>query len=337
MKRKQQVEQATIKDVARLAGVSIATVSRIVNQHDSVSEKLERRVNDAIGKLKYRPNALAQALKRNESHSMGLIIPDIENPYFPALVRGVEDAANQQDFAVILCNTDGQLKKERQYIDFLLEKRVDGILFTGNNDCAEIHAVLQEIDVPLILLDRLLDVSVDAVVNDNRIGAFWAVEHLIRGGCRKIACIGGPTGLSTSRDRFQGYCEALSANHIVFEDGLYFEGNFTFDGGWAAASSFLSRKMDFDGIFAANDMMAIGAIELLVSRGIHAPGDIAVAGFDDIPLAAWYKPALTTVRQPVYSMGQYAVQMLLERKSMPDLPRREMRLRPELVVRNSTR
>lgn len=336
MHYKQRDDQMTIKDVAKMAGVSIATVSRILNGKDNVSPALAKKVYSAIEQLQYRPNAVAKALKRSESHSIGLIIPDIENPYFPALVRGAEDAANMFNYAVFLCNTDGQQEREEKYINFLLEKRVDGILYTSSVESGKSIDLLETLSIPVVLLDRQVDVKLDKVVTDNWLGAFWIVEHLIREGRKAIAFISGPCKVSTSEERLAGYKDALARYDIPFDPCRTLEGNFTFESGWQAAARLIDCGVGFDAIFAANDMMAFGAIELLEKKGVIVPEDVAVAGYDDIRMAAWYKPALTTVRQPVYVMGQQAVRLLIERKEDRHAPYKERRLRPELIVRASS-
>ena len=328
---------ATIKDVAREAEVSIATVSRLLNGLEGVAPDRASRIRAAVEKLNYRPNSMARALKVRESRSIGLIIPDIENPFFPALVRGVEDAAQKIGYAVILCNTDGRREREQEYMKFLQQKQVDGILFAGNLDFDENKSWLSLMRVPIVLLDRRMpNAPYSAVLSDNEGGAYQATLHLIRQGCQKIAAIGGRPGSPVSNERLQGYRRALEKNGMVYDATLLREGNFSFEGGYQATKDLLEDGQVFDGLFAANDMMAIGALECLRIYGRNVPEDVAVSGYDDIKMAKWYKPALTTMAQPVYEMGQLAAKQLIEEITGKTEAGQERILEPQLVVREST-
>jgi LacI family transcriptional regulator len=327
----------TIKDVAREAGVSIATVSRILNGSGVVSEKLMEKVQSAVEATGYQPNAVARALKIKESKSIGLIIPDIENPFFPALVRGVEDTARKYDYSVILCNSDGYAAEEKRYIRFLHSKQVDGIVFTGGIDSDENLSLLSDLAIPVVTLDRQSKlVKVSSVGADNYYGATLAVEHLIQQGARKIAFLGGAARLSVAAERFQGYQDVLKKQGISLSDDLILHGEFTFDSGYQNTMRLLKQQKEFDAVFAANDLIAFGVIECLAEQGIQVPQEVIVAGYDDIRMAGWYKPSLTTVRQPVYKMGQKTVEMLLALLSNPESEVQAERFRPELIIRNST-
>ncbi|CUH95942.1 hypothetical protein P22_2030 [Propionispora sp. 2/2-37] len=329
--------KTTIKDVARAAGVSIATVSRILNGSGIVSPQLMKKVQTAVETTGYYPNAVARALKIKESKSIGLIIPDIENPFFPALVRGIEDAARKHDYAVILCNSDGYAAEENRYIHFLYSKQVDGVIFTGGIHGDENLALLSELALPVVTLDRQSNVAnVNSVGVDNYYGAMLAVRHLIEQGAEKIAFLGGAARLSVAAERFQGYQDALAEEGILFSSNLILHGEFTFDSGYQNAARLLKNEESFDAIFAANDLIAFGAMECLAERGIKVPQEVMVAGYDDIWMARWYKPSLTTVRQPVYQMGQKAVDILLTLLSDKDRAVQAEKFRPELVIRNST-
>ena len=328
---------STIKDVAQMAGVSIATVSRILNGTGVVSTNLVAKVQTAIKELNYQPNALARALKIKESRSIGLIIPDIENPFFPALVHGVEDAAQAEGYAVILCNTDGKSEEEEKYIKILLSKQVDGILFAGNLDFEQHREWLADITIPFVLLDRRMPNSpYSAVLTDNRLGAFMAVEHLIKLGKRHIAMVGAHAKSLTSEDRTIGYIDAHLAYECTYTEQLMYNGDFSFEGGYKAAETLINDGHLFDAVFAASDMMAIGVIECLTQHGRLVPDEIAVVGFDDIHLAAWYKPALTTINQPVYDMGKIGLRMLVDHITKKIAQSQEVLLVPQLVIRQSS-
>lgn len=336
-KSKLDLKNITIKDVAQLAEVSIATVSRTLSGKDKVSPILAERVLAAMKELQYQPNDVARALKIKESRSIGLMIPDIENPFFPALVRGVQDAAKKQNYAVILCNTDGRIEEETKYIKFLYSKRVDGIVFTESVDNKQSISLLDSLGIPVVLLDRRVEgMHASAVTTDNRLGAFMATEHLIELGKRRIAFVNGSLKLSSGADRARGYQDALASYNILYDKNLAFSGAFTYESGYDAADKLLFSRQKFDSVFASNDMMAIGVIECLSKYGIRVPEDVAVVGFDDIRMAAWYKPLLTTVRQPVYKMGQYAIKLLVEQIIGQRDSYYEKIFIPELIIRQSS-
>lgn len=336
-KYQEEKKRITIKEVAQAAGVSIATVSRILNGQGGVSPVLVEQVETAVKELNYQPNSVARALKIRESKSIGLLIPDIENPFFPALVRGVEDAAQSSGYALILCNTDGKQAAEEKYIQFLLSKQIDGIIFTGNLTYSEWKKWLPIINVPVVLLDRKVDnTPFSTVMADNQLGAFMAVEHLIQQQYKKIALLSGRALSLNNMDRVNGYREALKKHGFDQDAQPMAEGQFTFEGGYQAVDQLFAQGGEFDAIFACNDMMAIGAIERLTELGRRVPEDIAVVGFDNIRMAAWYKPSLTTVDQPVYEMGKMAAQLLMEHISGIRKEAAQVVIKPELVVRQSS-
>jgi LacI family transcriptional regulator len=332
-----EVKRITIKDVAEAAGVSIATVSRILNGQEGVSGALAAQVQAAVANLNYQPNGVARALKNRKSRSIGLIIPDIENPFFPALVRGVEDAAQRSGYALILCNTDGRGEEETKYIKFLLSKQVDGILFAGNLTYDEWRKSIPANNVPVVLVDRRMEgAPFDTVVVNNRLGAFMAVEHLICQGRRRIATIAGRVNSPNGRERLEGYAQALKYYGYEYREQFVHYGQFTFESGYQATEELLNSGREFDALFAANDLMAIGAIECLLKNGRRIPDDVAVAGFDNIRMAGWYKPSLTTVSQPVYKMGQMAMELIVKNSGKNAGTGSEVIIQPELVIRGSS-
>ncbi|QJW46029.1 LacI family DNA-binding transcriptional regulator [bacterium BFN5] len=332
-----RIKRITIKDVAQAAGVSIATVSRILNGQSGVSPALIAQVQLAVAELDYQPNAVARALKVQESRSLGLIIPDIENPFFPALVRGVEDYAQEKGYALILCNTDGHSEEEAKYIKFLLSKQVDGILCVANLSFAEHGEWLKQVSVPIVLVDRRIPgAPFSTVLVDNMLGAAMAVEHLIQQGRKHIAMIGGKIQSPTNLERTDGYRQALMLHGLPYLNELVINADFTFEGGFAAGKALIAGGKHFDAVFAANDMMAIGVIECLAQHHVQVPEDVAVVGFDNIRMAGWYKPALSTISQPVYEMGQIAAKMVLEQMLDGTVAAQTVMLTPELIVRQSS-
>ncbi|NOZ27846.1 MAG: LacI family transcriptional regulator [Chloroflexi bacterium] len=328
---------ATIKDVAKRAGVSVTTVSHVLNETRYVSPELVARVWEAVEALNYQPNAVARSLRRKRTHTLGMIIPDNSNPFFAEVARGIEDVCFDLGYNVILCNSDQDPQKERRYIDLLTEKRVDGIVFVAAGDRAEhLEAVLTR-RVPVVVIDReLQDVQCDRVLTDNRTGGRQATEHLIQRGRTRIACIAGPSDVTPSWERVWGYQDALTEAGLPFDEQLIRRGNFQAASGYRAMRELLALSDPPTGVFACNDMMAIGAICAISEAGLRIPEDIAVVGFDDIALASYTNPPLTTVAQPRQEIGRLAAEMLIERISNRSRPPQRHLLETWLVVRQST-
>lgn len=303
---------ATMRDVARLAGVSVATVSRVINQKDSVNSKTAGLVLKAVEQLQYEPNAVAQGLAGKKMGIIALILPDISNPFFSALARGVEDVAHTEGLMVILGNTDNLILKERSYIKTLKKKHVDGFIFASNTIREEDVEALRNDGIPIVLLERGLNNESCAVIRSkNRQGAKIAVQHLVEQGCQRIAHIYGPQKFITARERLLGYEEAVAGLN-GYSPSLMVSGQFDIESGRKGVEQILARHPDIDGIFAGNDLMAIGALEALHERRIRVPEQVKVCGFDGIALTEMTEPALTTVAQPIYEMGGSAVRMLLK-------------------------
>jgi LacI family transcriptional regulator len=331
----------TQEDVARLAGVSRATVSYVINNRTDgnvrISEETRCRVLDAVKELGYRPNVLARSLRQGQTHTIGMIVPDNTNPFFAEVARGVEDTSFQQGYSVILCNSDSDLDKELLYTNVLAEKRVDGILFVAVGMSAERICGLQERRMPVVVVDRdIPDVAVDSVMTANERGGWLATRHLIELGHRRIGCIAGPSDVTPSAERGTGYRQALREAVLSVEEELIMRGDFQYESGYQAARQLLSMDDPPTAIFACNDLMAIGAISAAVELGRQVPADLSVVGFDDVPLASFANPALTTVVQPKHEIGVVAATMLLERMQDPDKPPRRRMLNTKLVVRKST-
>ncbi|MDI3257966.1 MAG: LacI family DNA-binding transcriptional regulator [Kyrpidia sp.] len=323
---------ATIRDVAKLAGVSVSTVSRVLNG-GVVSPDTEARVNAAMKTLNYRPNRLAQGLVRQKTMIIGLIIPDITNPFFPAVARGVEDAAGAREYGVLLCNADWDEAKERFYLRRLEEQRVDGLVFAGPKLST---SVLAELPVPVVLIDRSYE-GMDTVWTDNFDGARQAVSHLVSQGCSRIAHIAGPDSSPSARERLKGYQHALRECGRE-EDWVYIqEGDFREQSGYRAMKTLLALRRPPDGVFAANDLMAVGALRALEEAGVRVPGEVALIGFDGIALTEATRPRLSTVVQPAYELGRRAAELLFRRLEGDASPPEEVLLAAELAVRESSR
>jgi DNA-binding LacI/PurR family transcriptional regulator len=330
------IVSVTIRDVARRARVSVATVSRVVNRSPHrVSSTTERRVRTAVRALGYRANIIAQGLKKRSSRTVALIVPDISNPFFPAVARGIEDTARHHGYAVLLCNTYEDLARENAYLALLRHRWVDGVIFATVGSNTRHLRALQRARLPVVLVARDVEgLSIDTVRVDNFRGEYEATRHLLRLGHRRIAHIAGPPALHVAAERRRGYLEALRSAGLGGE-ALIVEGDFTADGGRRAMEGVLRSQPTITAVAAANDLMAIGAVEALRQVGKRVPEDVAVVGFDDITFASLVTPALTTVAQPKYRMGQMAMERLLQLLHGGDARSRQTVLIPELVVRES--
>jgi len=327
----------TIYEVAAQAGVSTATVSRVLNGRGTVSPDLVQRVEAAVRALNYRPNGVARNLRRRATSVWGLVISDIGNPFFTALVRGVEDAAHDAGYSLVLCNSDDVLDKEQRYIQIALAEQMAGVIITPSSEAETDLGPLLDRGVPVVAVDRrLTQHDVDTVVGDNVRGARLAIEHLLQSGCRRIACITGPTQTTTARERLEGYRQAITAAGLPVAEELVVVENFKEDGGYDGAQRLLRLPRPPDGLFVANNLMTVGAIEAIVDAGVEVPRQLLVVGFDDIPWARLTRPRLTTVHQPTYEMGRDAGTLLAARLSGDASPPRTVMLSPSLRVRESS-
>jgi DNA-binding LacI/PurR family transcriptional regulator len=330
---------ATLQEVARRAKVSIATVSRVLNKSDKVVPETRAAVEQALLDLGYRPNRVARRLRMNSgrAHLVGLIIPDIQNPFYAEIARGVEDAAYAHQYALILCNSDENLEKERFYLDVMRDESVDGLVLPpfDETDLAVVEMV--ESGMPVVCVDRsLAKVKTDLVDVDNYQGALEAVNHLIEKGHERIGLIEGRAQVSTSRERRRGYLDALAAHGITARKEHMRAGDFKQESGRVLANELLALRKPPTALFVCNNLMTVGALAAIHHRGLRIPQDVAVVGFDDLPWAEALDPPPTVVRQPAYEVGRQAMELLLKRIMEPERPPVTLRLRPELVVRRST-
>lgn len=329
---------ATISQVAERAGVSVTTVSHVINETRFVSGAVRERVQQAMDELGYRPNALARSLRRGETHTLGLILPDSSNPFFAEVAQNIEVAAFEQGYNVILCNAQGAPSKERLYLDVLQKRQVDGLILLSTGEDGESLSQALHRDIPIVMLDRDLPAAdADVVLVDNRLGAVVATNHLLELGHRRIGCISGPSHINPSARRVSGYLDSLAGAGIAFDETLVVRGDFHPESGRAGAHALLSRPDRPSAIFACNDLMAIGAVRAACELGLNVPEDVSFVGFDDIQLASYITPPLTTVVQPKAGMARTAVQLLFERMADRSLPARRHVLSPTLVTRASSR
>ncbi|EOD01782.1 LacI family DNA-binding transcriptional regulator [Caldisalinibacter kiritimatiensis] len=331
--------KVTIKDIAKHAGVSMTTVSKIINNKDQdISQATRDKVLKIMKEYNYVPNTIARSLVTKKTKTIGLVIPDIRNPFFPELARGAEDKANEEGYNIIFCNTDDDVSKEEKYISMLAEKMVDGIIFTASSKRTSGFDILSKKSIPIILVDRDIDfVGVKGkIIVDNFQGAYEGVIHLLECGYKKIAFISGPLSSNTSICRLDGYKKALKSYEIDFKEECILEGDYKSEWGYKAVNTLLSKGIEFDGIFCGNDLIAIGAIKALKENNIVVPKEVGVVGFDDIYIANLVEPQLTSVKQPNYEMGYKAVEMLIDIIDNKKDKVEDLVLSTELIKRNST-
>jgi LacI family transcriptional regulator len=327
---------ASIYDVARESAVSVFTVSEVVNKKSHVSKKLRDRVEETIRKLNYRPNLIARSLAKQETHTIGMIVPDIANPFFPMVVRGAEDAAQKHGYNLLLCNSDDSLDKEERAIELLLSKRVDGILLTkaAEDFRPPLRQMIKEVKIPFVLVMRTYPKLIaDAVISDDYQGAYDAVCHLARAGRRRIGLISGPLKVSNAVARWQGFHDSLKAMGLPFEKELIVEGDYRIESGYRAGHALLSHRPD--GIYVANHLMTVGLLKAAEEMGLRCPEDFGLVSFDDYPWLGIFRPRLTTVELPKHQLGSEAAELLIKRisgdRSKPVL----RKLQPELRIRES--
>ncbi len=332
--------RVTMKDVAQAAGVSTTTVSHVINNTRYVQQETRQRVEQAMQDLGYHPSSVARGLRLGVTKTIGLILPDVANPFFAEVSRQIEDFGYHQGYSVILCNSDNNLQKQHEYVNTLLAKQVDGVIFISAGESLEDLSRLTASGIPIVVADREVPLHLaDVVMLDNEKAGFKAAQHLIELGHRHIACITGPSHLSPSMLRMEGYRRALQQAGIDFDPALVVQGDFRIDGGKQAMQTLLNRLPSLTAVFALNDMMAIGAISALRDAGLRVPQDVSVVGFDDIVIAALVDPPLTTIAQPIKDIARWATSLLIAKmgKRKTEGENRRIALDAGLIVRQSTR
>lgn len=328
----------TLRDVGKRAGVSAMTVSRVINGREGVDPETQRKVEEAVEVLDYVPNRIARGLTSQKTATIGLIVPDVANPFFSPVVRGAEATARRAGYRVLLCNSEGDLRLEREYIEDLVSHRVEGLLLAPANDQSR-HSIfpLLRREFPLVLIDRALpDLDCDLVVGDSASGARNLVEHLLAVGHRDIAHITDADDTSTGRERLRGYQEALAAAAIPYREDLVFRTTVDQIGGYRATQQVLAMDRLPTAIFTVNNMTVVGAMKALRERGYSVPQDMGLVCFDDVEHLAVLSPFLTVIDQPAETFGSLGAQLLLERISGKAGRRsRRIVLQTDLLVRSS--
>ena len=334
-------KKTTMKDVAAEANVSVATVSAVLNEQVGripVSEKTRDAVLLAVKKLNYRLNEQARSLRTGKSHTVGIVASDITQPFSGEMIRQVEKQVYKRGYSFLLSDIQNNREREKFYLNLFVQKKVDGILFVGVSNEIEDEGILGLVKsgIPVALTERQIEGSkVPSVRVDNSKGAFLATSHLVLQGRRKIGYIAGPSGNIISPERQHGYTEALNKAGAIVSEEFVVEGGLGLEDGYRAMCELLKKADRLDGVFAFNDMVAIGAMKAIRGNGLRVPDDIAIVGFDDIPVAEYCEPGLTTVRQPVVEMCIKGVDLLLDMLDNGGSKGQRIVLEPQLVIRQS--
>ena len=329
--------QPTIKQVADLAGVSTATVSRVLDESAGVRQELIERVRNAVRLLDYRPNRAARNLRKQVAQTVGVVISDIQNPFFTSVMRGIETVLVEADFNLLLCNSDENPDREKAHLATLLSEGVAGIILATTREDAQSYHQLLNSRAAVVGIDRTPEnLSMDVVSVTNNRGAFGAVTHLSDLGHTRIGIISGPRQLSTARERLEGYNEALHSRSLLCSEDLIRHSDFRQPGGYKAMQSLLDLPEPPTAVLVANNLMCLGALQAIHERNLIIPDQISIVGFDDMPWATSLQPPLTAVSQPTYELGVAAAQLLMDRLHEPDRPYRHIILETQLMIRASS-
>ncbi|ENM5737926.1 substrate-binding domain-containing protein [Vibrio mimicus] len=330
---------ATMKDIARLAGVSTSTVSHVINKSRFVSDEIAERVNNAAQQLNYAPSALARSLKMNRTQTIGMLVTTSTNPFFGEVVKGVERSCYHKGYNLILCNTEGDNQRMKASINTLLQKRVDGLLLMCSTLEGERLDVFDRYpDIPVVVMDWGPILFASDKIQDNSLqGGYMAAKHLIECGHKEIGCITGPLIRHQAQMRYEGYKRALAEAGLGIHPDWIIESDFECEGGYNAFEKLCERGKLPSALFVCNDMMTMGVIQAANQRGLRVPDDISLIGYDDVHIAKFMSPALTTIHQPKYRLGKAAIDTLLYRLENPDTTAQVVQLEPTLVVRSSVR
>lgn len=330
---------ATIKDVARLAGVSTTTVSHVINKTRFVAESTTKKVWAAVDDLNYAPSAVARSLKCNSTRTIGMLVTKSTNPFFAEVVHGVEEYCYNEGYTLILCNTEGNISKQRDYLRMLAEKRVDGVLVMCSDISDELLALLEKKqDLPMVVMNwGTENVNTDCIQDNAQLGGYLATKHLIDNGHTKIACISGQLDRLTCQTRLAGYRKALHEAGIEENPSWIVEADFECDSAVEAAKKLISHGDRPTAVFCFNDIMALAAISTFRQAGLDVPNDMSVVGYDNIDLAGFFSPPLTTIHTPKRRLGKTAIKLLMERLANKESEQQVFEMQPELVVRRSVK
>jgi LacI family transcriptional regulator len=326
-----------MKQVAERAGVSISTVSHVINNTRTVSQDVRRRVQEVIDEMRYIPSAVARSLKNDQTHTIGVLVPNSSNPYFAELIRWIEEAAFQRGYNIILCNAHGDAHKQAAYLRLLMEKRIDGLVLVASGADDERDLLRRHESVPIVQLERALPgLDADLVLAGQEEGAWQATRHLIELGHRAIACVSGPADLPRARERVGGFLRAMEEAGLAVAQDHIVHDEFTSAGGHAAFTRLLAAPQPPSAVFVTSDLMALGGLCAAGELGVRVPQQLSVVGYDDIGGAVYASPPLTTIAPPKRDMAKLAIEQLIDRIKRRTGPLRSTALDSRMVVRAST-
>ena len=332
---------ATIKDVAKMAGVSTTTVSHVINKTRFVAKETEEAVMQAIKSLKYSPSAVARSLKVNTTKSIGMIVTTSESPYFAEIIHAVEDHCYRQGYSLFLCNTQNDPEKIKNHVEMLAKKRVDGLLVMCSEYTQHSLDVLSSFSsVPMVVMDWGPNTDTDIIEDNSFTGGYLATKHLIDCGHKAIGLIAGELDKTTARTRYEGFVKAMNETNLPIHENWIMEGFFEPEDGYECMNKILAQDSLPTAVFCCNDVMALGAISAITEKGLRVPDDISIIGYDNIHSSRFYAPPLTTIHQSKSRLGAQAVNLLFERIANKDNNNHEkhrIAIHPELVIRKSVR
>ncbi len=329
---------ATIRDVARAASVSTSTVSHVINGTRYVSPETRQRVLQAMSELNYSPNRLARSLRNNRTLTLGVLLPNSANPFFAEVLLGIENVCFERGYNIIMGNASDDPQRELEYLQVWLSRQVDGILLISTGAYNDSLTLLASHETPVVMVDRTAGIpTMDEILTANKQGGLLATRYLLERGHRRIGCITGPSYLTPSAERVEGYAEALRAAGVPLNEALIVTGDFLHASGYRACQHMLGLADPPTAIFACNDLMAVGALCAVHEAGLHVPDDVSVIGYDDIPLASYTVPRLTTIAQPAREIGQLAAERLIARLQQATAAPAHQQLPVRLVERDSCR
>ena len=336
-------DRTTLKDIAIKLKLSVSTVSRSLNDHPNINEKTKKRVKGLAKKLDYHPNLFALNLLNRKTNIIGIIVPEITSYFFSSVITGIQDVLRDTGYNILICQTEESFYEEVAIVENFLNVGIDGLLVSPSSKTKKYKHFNRLIKrgIPVVVFDRdCPGLEVDKVLVDDYDGAFQAVDYLVKSGCKKIAHLGGPLNLSTAKHRLNGYLDALKKNNIpIIDDYIIHVKGFNHKAGIKPAQTLLKLENPPDAIFAVNDCIAISAMHVAKMLELKIPNDISIIGFDDEPHSSYFTPALSTIWQPVYSMGMLAVRILMNRMENENkiIELRQETFKPELVIRDSSR
>lgn len=332
------MNNVTMKDIAELAGVSKATVSMVMNKKDdSISDATRKRILKIAKEMSYIPNSIARSLSTKKSGTIGIILPDITNPFFSEMARAIEDEAERLEYNLIICNTDNDKYKEEKYIELLISKLIDGVIFMSGGKSNDSITLLKNNNVPFVLVDRYIEGYKDdyGVFCLNKQGVAKGIKYLYESGKRKIVFVKGTENIEVSKQRLEGYIDAMKS-YGIYDKNYIFEGDFNVEGGIIATKKIIDSFHNLDAIFYSNDMMALGGMKILLRNGYKIPRDIAIIGFDNIHISEIIEPELTTIAQPIYIMGEKACSILIDVINGALPTEKQIYFETHLIIRGTT-